>query len=242
MVELRLKGGGDVPIAEGDTVAVGVVDIAGAGVRALLAMRPPGAAALELELTGIPASVDREGAAGPTFGDDVAAICLVQPTPGVSLIAVNRPLSAAEEAPFAPRSSGAAPLMACWKTTPSPPTLSLSAPATMHNGAAPLDLGANGGDGVHRLPGNLPIPDGAIAACVHSLRHAGVPTVCALTHGYRVAKLGSEAETDAAAAAARLGTAVAKGLGCARDGRADLAANYVWQPDEVAAKADQMYN
>ena len=44
-----------------------------------------------------------------------------------------------------------------------------------------------------------------------------------------------------AAAAARLGTAVAKGLGCARDG-ADLAANYVWQPDEVAAKADQMYN
>jgi hypothetical protein len=66
--------------------------------------------------------------------------------------------------------------------------------------------------------------------------------VCALTHGYKVAKLGSEAETDAAAAAARLGTAVAKGLGCARDGRADLAANYVWQPDEVAAKADQMYN
>ena len=66
------------------------------------------------------------------------------------------------------------------------------------NGAAPLDLGANGGDGVHRLPGNLPIPDGAIAACIHSLRYAGVPTVCALTHGYRVAKLGSAAETDAA--------------------------------------------
>ena len=61
MVELRLKGGGEVPIAEGDTVAVGVVDIAGAGVRAMLAMRPPRAAALELELTGIPASVDREG-------------------------------------------------------------------------------------------------------------------------------------------------------------------------------------
>ena len=39
------------------------------------------------------------------------------------------------------------------------------------NGAAPLDLGANGGDGVHRLPGNLPIPDGAIAAC-HRLRES----------------------------------------------------------------------
>ena len=247
MVELRLKGGGDVPIAEGDTVAVGVVDIAGAGVRALLAMRPPGAAALELELTGIPASVDREGAAGPTFGDDVAAICLVQPTPGVSLIAVNRPLSAAEEAPFAHA-------LASLVTERRAPLCIVAGALRLNvggegvvfqhaiNGAAPLDLGANGGDGVHRLPGNLPIPDGAIAACVHSLRHAGVPTVCALTHGYRVAKLGSEAETDAAAAAARLGTAVAKGLGCARDGRADLAANYVWQPDEVAAKADQMYN
>ena len=245
MVELRLKGGGEVPIADGDTVAVGVVDIAGAGVRAMLAMRPPGAAALELELTGIPASADREGAVGPTFGDDVAAVCLVQPAPGVSLIAVNRPLSAAEEAPFAHA-------LASLVTERRAPLCIVAGALRLNvggegvvfqhavNGAAPLDLG-DGGDGVNRLPGDLPIADGAIAACIHSLRHAGVPAVCALTHGYRVAKLGSAAETEAAAAAARLGTAVAKGLGCAHDGR-DLGANYVWQPDEVAAKADQMYN
>ena len=189
--------------------------------------------------------MDREGAAGPTFGDDIAAICLVQPTPGVSLIAVNRPLSAAEEAPFAHA-------LASLVTERRAPSCIVAGALRLNvggegvvfqhaiNGAAPLDLG-DGCDGVNRLPGDLPIPDGAIAACIHSLRYAGVPTVCALTHGYKVAKLGSAAETDAAAAAARLGTAVAKGLGCAHDGR-DLAANYVWQPDEVAAKADQMYN
>ena len=145
------------------------------------------------------------------------------------------------QAALAPAAKGvenAAPMLA----PPSPVNVGGEGVVFQHaiNGAAPLDLG-DGGDGVNRLPGDLPIPDGAIAACIHSLRYAGVPTVCALTHGYKVAKLGSAAETDAAAAAARLGTAVAKGLGCAHDGR-DLAANYVWQPDEVAAKADQMYN
>ena len=53
LAELRVKGGGEVPIARGDVVAVGVVDIAGAGARAVLGMRAPGTAALELELTGV---------------------------------------------------------------------------------------------------------------------------------------------------------------------------------------------
>ena len=102
MAELRVKGGGEVPIAAGDVVAVGVVDIAGAGARAVLGMRAPGTAALELELTGVgkPSGSGEDGV-GPTFGDDVPALCLVQPAPGVSLVAVNRPLTVAEEAPFA---------------------------------------------------------------------------------------------------------------------------------------------
>ena len=102
MAELRVKGGGEVPIAAGDVVAVGVVDIAGAGARAVLGMRAPGTPALELELTGVgKRSGSGEDGDGPTFGDDVPALCLVQPAPGVSLVAVNRPLTVAEEAPFA---------------------------------------------------------------------------------------------------------------------------------------------
>ena len=107
------------------------------------------------------------------------------------------------------------------------------------NGAALLELGTTeSGD----LPGNLTIADGTIAACVHALRYSGVPTVCAFTHGYRVAKLASDAASDAGEVADRLGEALAKGLGCPYNGCAGLNANYVWQPDEVSGKTDQMYN
>ena len=57
-----------------------------------------------------------------------------------------------------------------------------------------------------------------------------------------MAKLVSDAASDAGEVADRLGEALAKGLGCVYDGRAGLNANYVWQPDEVSGKTDQMYN
>ena len=245
LAELRVKGGGEVPIAAGDVVAVGVVDIAGAGARAVLGMRAPGTPALELELTGVGKPSDSgEDGDGPTFGDDIPALCLVQPAPGVSLVAVNRPLTVAEEAPFAHALASLVASRGC-ETCIVAGALRLNVRGEGNvfqhaiNGAALLELGTaeSGGD----LPGNLTIADGTIAACVHALRYSGVPTVCAFTHGYRVAKLVSDAASDAGEVADRLGEALAKGLGCVYDS-AGLSANYVWQPDEVSGKTDQMYN
>ena len=245
MAELRVKGGGEVPIAAGDVVAVGVVDIAGAGARAVLGMRAPGTAALELELTGVgkPSGSGEDGD-GPTFGDDIPPLCLVQPAPGVSLVAVNRPLTVAEEAPFAHALASLVASRGC-ETCIVAGALRLNVRGEGNvfqhaiNGAALLELGTTeSGD----LPGNLTIADGTIAACVHALRYSGVPTVCAFTHGYRVAKLVSDAASDAGEVADRLGEALAKGLGCVYNGCAGLNANYVWQPDEVSGKTDQMYN
>ena len=244
MAELRVKGGGEVSIAAGDVVAVGVVDIAGAGARAVLGMRAPGTAALELELTGVgKRSGSGEDGDGPTFGDDIPPLCLVQPAPGVSLVAVNRPLTVAEEAPFAHALASLVASRGCETCIVAGALrLNVRGEGTVFqhaiNGAALMELGQTES---RDLPGNLTIADGTIAACVHALRYSGVPTVCAFTHGYRVAKLVSDAASDAGEVADRLGEALAKGLGCVYDS-AGLSANYVWQPDEVSGKTDQMYN
>ena len=91
------------------------------------------------------------------------------------------------------------------------------------------------------LDGATAVNDGVIASLMHVMRASATPATCLFTHGYRVPKLGGDAEVEAAAAVDRMGAAAAAALGC-RYTSSGLAAVRVWNEDGAAPKnTDRMY-
>lgn len=276
--ELRAVGGGALPpIAT--RVVIGVCDLSGAGVRALLGLSPgdgtqPTTCALELHVGGsIPGSSgdgegdgDEEGGDGagsgakavgavftpggdPDLAEGTSQILLINLLPGVTLIAANTPLGVDEEASFAAAVYALTAASGCTSVV-LVGALKLNVKGegkifqAVMNGCQALDAGAAGVRGAaafEALPGGTAVNDGVIAALMHAMRAAAMPTACLFTHGYRVPKLGGEAEEEAAAAVGRLGAAAAAALGCEYRSKG-LAAIKLWHEDTTAPKnTDRMY-
>lgn len=265
---MRAKGGGALPPIA-DRVVVGVCDIAGVGVRALMGLKSSDgseATTHELEIHGVGERIRRgggavsvgAGAAGAVFtagGDpDLAEgtpeILLIN-LPGVTLIAANTSLSVAEEAPFAAAVHALTADAGC-SSVVLVGALRLNVKGegkifqTAMNGCQPLSIDGGGSGGAAMAPfealgGDTAVNDGVIAALMHVMRATATPTTCLFTHGYRVSKLGGEAEAEAAAAADRMGAAAAAALGCEYRSRG-LAPVKPWHEDVAAPKnTDRMY-
>ena len=256
MVSLRLKGGDPLPPV-GDRLVVGACDISGAGVRALLGLVPSDGAPVvehELELHGAAdladADADADADAAPVFSpagdpDDARRpprILLRRLRPDTTLLAVNAPLDADREAPFAAAVHDLIVRDGCTSLV-IVGALRLNVPGD--DRLFHLGFGPGPGSGSAPLAPefarlkdeNFAINDGVIAALVHAARAGGHPTTCAFARGYRVPRVGAgdEAEAEASATAHALGRAVANGLGCGYAG-AGLEATRTWHEDVAAPK------
>ena len=272
MASLKAKGGGALPPIA-DRVVIGVCDIAGVGVRAIMGMKASDgsqATTHELELHGVGARSGSGGGGGGGGGEDAPGVSggavftaggdpdLAEGTPeialmnvpGLTLIAVNTSLSVAEEAPFAAAVHALVADAGC-SSVVLVGALRLNVKGegkifqTVMNGCQPLSPGGGGGGGdatpFEELDGDVVVNDGVIAAIMHVMRATATPASFLFTHGYRVPKLGGEAEEEAAAAADKMGTAAAAALGC-RYANKGLAAVEVWHEDLAAPKnTDRMY-
>ena len=255
MVSLRLKGGDPLPPV-GDRLVVGACDISGAGVRALLGLVPPDGAPIvehEIEHHGAAnfADADADADDAPVFspaGDPdhprrPPRMVLRRLSPDTTLLAVNAPLDAAREAPFAAAvhdvivRDGCTSLIIVGALRLNVPGddrlfhLGVAAPGA----APPAPLAPDFASLDARE--NVAVNDGVIAALVHAARAGGHPTTCAFARGYRVPRVGAgdEAEAEATATTDALGRAVADGLGCGY-ASAGLEATRTWHEDVAAPK------
>ena len=195
------------------TVTVSWCDLAGAGVRACLALQPPPGCfvrALELELDGS-SNVERAFAAD-TGRTSVAELITFSDAAGAPLSSLILLL-----APF-PEEQQTAVAAATFAFCAGPRTLVLAGAMRMPSESGPDVRSA----AFHCAPppGLLPLStstglsDGFAAAWVQLCRASGQPSLLLLAPGYRVRLPGSAADDEAVAVACRLAAALAPLLKC----------------------------